>query len=68
MNLLDKRVGPKLVVDYLIETTTDEEREKFRLYKLAQSAYRDNGTGKPTKKDRRELDDFFENWEDDLED
>jgi ribosome-associated heat shock protein Hsp15 len=68
LNLLDKRVGPKLVVDYLIETTTDEEREKFRLYKLAQSAYRDNGTGKPTKKDRRELDDFLENWEDDLED
>jgi ribosome-associated heat shock protein Hsp15 len=68
LNLLDKRVGPKLVVDYLIETTSDEEREKFRLYKLAQSAYRDNGTGKPTKKDRRELDDFLESWEDDLED
>lgn len=63
LNLIDKRVGAKLVADYLLETTTDEEREKFRLYKLAQSAYRENGTGKPTKKDRRELDGFLENWE-----
>lgn len=61
---LDKRVGPKLVELYIVDITSNEEREKYRLYQLAQSAYRVNGTGKPTKKDRRELDDYMENWED----
>ncbi len=60
--LLDKRVGPKLVTDYITDTTTEEEFEKFRLYRLAQSQYRDYGTGKPSKKDRRDLDDFLEDW------
>jgi hypothetical protein len=30
---------------------------------LAQSAYRSYGTGKPNKKDRREIDDFLSDWE-----
>lgn len=58
--LLEKRVGPKLVVDYLIETTPLEEVEKFKQYQLAQSAYRTYGTGKPSKKDRRDLGDFMD--------
>jgi ribosome-associated heat shock protein Hsp15 len=58
--LLDKRVGAKLVLDYLTETTTEEEKEKHRLYSLSQSIYRENGSGKPTKKDRRDLNEFFE--------
>jgi ribosome-associated heat shock protein Hsp15 len=61
--LLDKRVGAKLVENYIVDVTSEEEKEKYRLYQLAQSAYRVHGTGKPTKKDRRDLDDFFENWE-----
>jgi ribosome-associated heat shock protein Hsp15 len=63
IQLLEKRVGPKLVADYLLDTTTDEEREKLRQYQLAQSAYRQFGTGKPSKKDRRDLDDFMTDWE-----
>lgn len=63
LQLLDKRVGAKLVVDYLIDTTPPEEIEKFKAYQLAQQAYRVHGTGKPSKKDRRELDDFLEDWE-----
>ena len=61
--LLEKRVGPKLVGDYLQDTTDPEEIEKFKRYQLAQSAYRNYGTGKPSKKDRRDLDDFLDNWE-----
>jgi ribosome-associated heat shock protein Hsp15 len=61
--LLEKRVGPKLVEDYLINTTPAEEIEKYKTYQLAQRNYRENGTGKPTKKDRRALDDFFVDWE-----
>jgi ribosome-associated heat shock protein Hsp15 len=63
VDLLDHRVGAKLVIDYLIDITQPEELEKFRLYNLAQSSYRDNGTGKPTTKDRRDLESFFA-WQD----
>lgn len=65
IQLLDRRVGAKLVENYLVDITPEEEREKLRLYQLAQSAYRVHGTGKPSKKDRRDLDDFFDNWEPD---
>jgi ribosome-associated heat shock protein Hsp15 len=60
--LLDKRVGPKLVVDYLNDRTLPEEIEKYKQYQLAQNAYREYGTGKPSKKDRRDLDEFLEDW------
>ena len=62
IQLLNKRIGAKLVLEYIIDVTPDEEREKLKLYQLSQSAYRDNGSGKPTKKDRRNLDDFMEKW------
>lgn len=62
IQLLDRRVGAKLVSEYIIDTTSDEEREKYKLYQDSQRVYRDNGTGKPTKKDRRNLDDFLEGW------
>lgn len=64
IDIIDKRVGPKLVENYLIDTTPIEEVEKFRLYNLSQAVYRDNGSGKPTKKDRRELGYFLEGWGD----
>lgn len=64
IDIIDKRVGPKLVENYLIDTTPLEEVEKFRLYNLSQAVYRDNGSGKPTKKDRRELGYFLEGWGD----
>lgn len=62
--LLDKRVGAKLVPEYLSEETTPEELEKYKLYLESQKIYRDYGTGKPTKKDRRDLSDFWEGWDD----
>ena len=63
IQLLDKRIGAKLVKDYLVEITPIEELEKFKEYQASQSVYRDYGSGKPTKKDRRDLDDFINNWE-----
>jgi ribosome-associated heat shock protein Hsp15 len=59
LNLLEKRVGAKLVEEYLIDITKPAELEKHRQYQLAQSTYRNHGTGKPTKKDRRDIDDFL---------
>ncbi len=62
IQLLQKRVGAKLVADYIIDITDPLEVEKLKTYQLSQSIYRDNGTGKPTKKDRRNLDDFLDTW------
>lgn len=60
IQLLEKRVGPKLVEEYIVDITPEIEKEKYKLYNLSQAVYRENGTGKPTKKDRRDLSDFFE--------
>lgn len=62
LQLLDRRVGAKLVQDYIIDITPEEEVEKYKAYQLSQSIYRDNGSGKPTKKDRRNIDEFLEGW------
>jgi ribosome-associated heat shock protein Hsp15 len=63
LQLLDKRVGAKLVNEYILDTTPPEELEKYKTYLTAQQIYRTNGSGKPTKKDRREIDDFLSDWE-----
>ncbi len=67
-DLLDRRVGAKLVADYLIDITDPLELEKFKTYQAAQSVYREYGTGRPSRKDRDNLESFFEWLEDDDED
>jgi ribosome-associated heat shock protein Hsp15 len=61
--LLKNRVGAKLVADYINDITKEEEIEKYKTYRVAQQTYKQYGTGKPSKKDRRDLDDFL-NWDD----
>lgn len=60
--LLDNRVGAKLVENFIRDITPVEELEKLKVYRAAQRVYREKGTGKPSKKDRRDLDDFMEKW------
>jgi ribosome-associated heat shock protein Hsp15 len=62
IGLLDKRVGAPLVADYITDITPPEEIEKFKSYQAAQRVYRETD-GKPTKRDRRELDKFMEDWD-----
>jgi ribosome-associated heat shock protein Hsp15 len=62
LGLLDKRVGAALVKDYIQDTTPPEEIAKLSAYKEAQRNYRLTD-GKPTKKDRRELDSFMDDWQ-----
>ena len=61
--LTDKRIGAKLVHDFIKNITPQEEIDKFEQYLLSQKSYRINGDGKPSKKDRRALDDFKDNYE-----
>lgn len=60
LELLEKRVGPKLVSIYLEDITPIEEVEKYKTYQEAQKVYRDMGSGRPSKKDRRSLGDFLD--------
>jgi len=62
IELLDKRVGAKLVENYLLDITPEEEVEKFKTYQESQKVYRHFGSGKPTKKDRRDLEEFLD-WD-----
>lgn len=62
LGLVDKRVGAKLVENYLIDITTEGEFQKFKIYQESQKVYRHFGSGKPTKRDRRDLEDFLD-WD-----
>lgn len=57
--LLEKRVGAKLVNDYMEDMTPQDEYEKLRLQKSMQALPGHEGKGRPTKKDRRRIDRFF---------
>lgn len=64
LDLPPSRVGAKLVTLYIKDVTPKEEFEKLELLKYSKEYYRKKGTGRPTKKDRRDIDDWFESSED----
>ncbi|MEY8847252.1 RNA-binding S4 domain-containing protein [Psychroserpens sp. XS_ASV72] len=53
------RVGAKLVDIYRTDLTPKEAFEAQELLKYSKDYYRKKGTGRPTKKDRRDIDDFY---------
>ncbi len=58
--LAEERMGAKLTPDFIKEVTPAEELEILRLTKIANSMNRGRGLGRPTKKERRDLDGFFD--------
>ena len=64
LDLPSSRVGAKLVDMYKKDTTPKEEAEKKQLLSLSQDYYRKKGLGRPTKKDRRDLDDYISDTDD----
>ena len=60
LDLPPSRVGAKLVDLYRLDKTPKEAFEKLELLKYSKDYYRKKGVGRPTKKDRRDIDDWFE--------
>lgn len=56
--LADKRMGAKLVPDFLENVTTPEQYEILEMNKISGFVDRRKGLGRPTKKERRELEQF----------
>ncbi len=54
--LIQNRVSAKLVPDSLEDLTPIEEYERIKFMHEHNAEYRDRGTGRPTKKDRRFID------------
>ena len=58
--LTQNRVGAKLVPQFMENVTAPDQLELLEVLKLDQSNRRAKGLGRPTKKERRDLDDFFD--------
>jgi len=57
---IEKRVGAKLIPDVLENVTRPDQYELLEMNKISGFVNRARGTGRPTKKDRRSLDEFTE--------
>ncbi len=69
IKLAQSRMGAKLVPDHIEEVTNAEEREKIDIYKMQMSMQRRKGLGRPTKKERRDIDQLMqpEEWDWDID-
>ncbi len=59
LQLAENRMGAKLVPEYLQDITAPDQKELLELARMAGQSGRDRGTGRPTKKDRREIEVFM---------
>lgn len=58
LRAIQNRVGAKLVPDILENVTTPDQYELLEMNRISGFVGRAKGTGRPTKKERRDLDDF----------
>lgn len=59
LQAIEKRVGTKLVPEIMENVTTPDQYELLEMSKISGFVDRARGTGRPTKKERRDLDEFF---------
>lgn len=59
LQLLNNRVGAKLVPEYMENVTPKEQYEILELQRISGFVNRAKGLGRPTKKERRDLDQFM---------
>ena len=58
LQAIERRVGAKLIPEILENITAPEQYEILEMSKISGFVNRAKGTGRPTKKDRRSLDEF----------
>ncbi len=63
LDIPKSRVGAKLVDMYRKDTTPKEVFEHQELLKYTKTLYRKKGLGRPTKKERRDIDDYLDESE-----
>lgn len=69
LQLSENRLGAKLVPEYLRDCTSPEQLEILELARMAGNGVRDRGLGRPTKKDRRDIETFMsDNYLDEIDD
>ena len=56
MGLIESRVSAQIAKLHVLDLTTDDEIAKREIARLSSISLRDTGTGRPTKKDRRDID------------
>lgn len=54
------RMGAKLVKDHIREVTPKDQQDLLEMYHLQMSMQRQKGLGRPTKKERRDMESFFD--------
>ncbi|AIM35517.1 RNA-binding protein [Sphingobacterium sp. ML3W] len=62
LGLLERRVDAKTSVQFYEDQTPEEETSAYKSVFNAPILKRDRGAGRPTKRDRREIDDLKEDW------
>ena len=68
LQLSENRLGAKLVSEYLQDCTAPAQLELLEQARLAGQTGRDRGTGRPTKKDRRDIEVFMsDNYLDEID-
>ena len=58
LKTIEQRVGAKLLPDIYENVTTPDQYELLEMNRISGFVNRQRGTGRPTKKDRRALDEF----------
>ena len=58
LDIPPSRIGAKLVEGFLLDRTEPAELEKQELARKVRAEYRDHGEGRPTKRERRDIDRF----------
>jgi len=61
---IENRVSAKLVSQFIEDITSDEERAKLDIRQAVTGGYRNKGTGRPTKKERRMIDRIKDDMQD----
>ncbi len=69
-DLLEKRVSATLAKNFYENLTPEDELNKYKSWFVGKGAaeVRDKGVGRPTKKERRDIDDFKDPSASDMED